>query len=118
MTMKTLLAACTIAAAVFVGGCDPENKPDTAATDSGTATATPQQRSTANTIVDKLLTGCKYKAALNPILKIVIKSVPGLSTADEIANAVCEAAKASAAEPGGRGVPSVAGVPIEGRFQK
>jgi hypothetical protein len=59
---------------------------------------------------DGAITGCRYYAALDPLRRILLRQVPGLSTAEEIVSALCGIVLSPA--PRDPGPPVLAGIPV------
>lgn len=112
------LSVCSFA--LFLVACDP-NKENPIIPGSPQGASSENKADTSSIVKDaqaRISSTCKYVAAAQPLLKILLKSIPGLSTASEIADAVCKAVVASEASPGAKSVPTVAGVPIRGQFAR
>lgn len=59
---------------------------------------------------------CKFEPTAETIISIVGQAVPGLSAAGAIAKAICNAVGTPHMLGARRGVPTVAGIQIHGRF--
>lgn len=73
---------------------------------------------TISTVQAAVVAGCAFEPTVATVESIIGKFVPGLDTIQAIADQICKAVSppAVAAARRARTVPTVAGVPIRGRF--